>query len=149
MSSDLKQINTGEKKSTFSFCVAFISRVHGVGFGIGPSKSSPAGRSAACGLGLVAGHGRLRRQLFLRRANQLPLFAESIERPEYICRSSDTESIEHQANRFASCLLMPRKLLKRAWHEWRDEIHPIFLPDLRTANSGYNRNEMTQSDSRK
>ena len=69
--------------------------------------------------------------------------------PKYICRSIDTESIEYQANSLASCLLMPREMLKRAWHEWRDEMDPIFLPDLRAANGGYNRNEMMQSDSRK
>jgi len=132
-----------------SFWAAFISRAHRVGFGTGLSESSPAGSSAACGLGLVAGHGRLHRQLFLRRANQPSLFAESIERPEYICKSSDTDSIEYQANCFTSCLLMPREMLKRAWHEWRDEIDPIFLPDLRAANGGYNRNEMMQSDSKK
>jgi hypothetical protein len=132
-----------------SFWAAFISRVHSVGFGSGPSESSPAGSSAACDLGLVAGHGRLHRHLFLRRANQPSLFAESIEPPEYICKSSDTDSIEYQANCFTSCLLMPREMLKRAWHERRDEMDPIFLPDLRAANGGYNRNEMMQSDSRK
>jgi len=58
-----------------------------------------------------AGHWRLHRQLFLRRANQHSLFPEGKERPEYICRSSDTEPIEYQANRFALCLLMPREFL--------------------------------------
>ncbi|MDP1797945.1 MAG: ImmA/IrrE family metallo-endopeptidase [Planctomycetaceae bacterium] len=78
-----------------------------------------------------AGHWRLHRQLFLRRANQHSLFTEGKERPEYICRSSDTEPIEFQANRFASCLMMPREMLKRAWHEWRNRMDPIYLPDLR------------------
>ena len=117
-----------------SFWAAFISRAHRVGYGTGPSESSPAGSSAACGLGLVVGHGRLHRQLFLRRANQHSLFAESVERSKYICRSCDKESIEYQANRLASCLLMPREMLKRAWHELQDGIDPIFLPDLRAAN---------------
>ena len=89
-----------------------------------------------------AGHWRLHRQLFLRRANQHSLFAESVDRPEYICRSSDTEPIEYQANRFASCLLMPREMLKRAWHEWRDWMDPIFLPDLRAAHGGDGTDEM-------
>jgi hypothetical protein len=83
-----------------------------------------------------AGHWRLHRQLFLRHANQHTLFAEGVERPEYICRSSDNEPIEIQANRFASCLLMPREMLKRAWHEWRDGMEPIYLPDLRTDADG-------------
>jgi len=84
------------------------------------------------------GHWRLHRQLFQRKANQLTLLPESVERPEYICRSSSTEPIEYQANRFASCLLMPREMLKRAWHEWRGSMEPICLPDLReeTGNDG-------------
>jgi hypothetical protein len=82
-----------------------------------------------------AGHWRLHRQLFQRRANQISLFAESVQRPEYICRSSDTEPIEYQANRFASCLLMPREMVKRAWHEWRGGMEPIYLPDQRAEYS--------------
>jgi IrrE N-terminal-like domain len=78
-----------------------------------------------------AGHWRLHRHLFQRRANQLSLFPEGVDRPEYICRSSDTTPIEYQANRFASCLLMPREMIKRAWHEWHGDMDPIYLPDLR------------------
>jgi len=78
-----------------------------------------------------AGHWRLHRQLFQRRANQHSLFPGGVDRPEYICRSSDTEPIEYQANRFASCLLMPREMMKRSWHEWRSDMDPIYLPDLR------------------
>jgi len=78
-----------------------------------------------------AGHWRLHRQLFQRRANQLSLFPEGVDRPEYICRSSDTTPIEYQANRFASCLLMPREMMKRAWHEWHGDMDPIYLPKLR------------------
>jgi len=78
-----------------------------------------------------AGHWRLHRHLFQRRANQVTLLAENAERPEYICRSSDNEPIEYQANRFASCLLMPREMLKRAWHQWRGSMDPIYLDDLR------------------
>jgi hypothetical protein len=89
-----------------------------------------------------AGHWRLHRQLFLRRANQHSLLPEGRERPEYICRSSDTEPIEYQANRFASCLLMPREILKRAWHEWRDGMEPIYLPDLRAENGEDGTDEM-------
>lgn len=77
-----------------------------------------------------AGHWRLHRQLSQRKANQLTLLPDGAERPEYICRSSDTEPIEYQANRFASCLLMPREMIKRAWHEWRGAMEPIYLADL-------------------
>jgi len=85
-----------------------------------------------------AGHWRLHRQLFQKRANQSSLLPENAERPEYICRSSSTEPIEYQANRFASCLLMPREMVKRAWHEWRGNMDPIYLSDLRAevGNSG-------------
>ena len=93
-----------------------------------------------------AGHWRLHRQLFLRRANQHSLFPEGKERPEYICRSSDTEPIEYQANRFASCLLMPREILKRSWHEWRDGMEPIFLPDLRAENGTDGTDEMVMEN---
>lgn len=81
-----------------------------------------------------AGHWRLHRQLFQRRANQHSLFAEGVERPEYICRSSDSEPIEVQANRFASCLLMPREMIKRTWHELQCGMEPIYLTDLREAS---------------
>lgn len=80
-----------------------------------------------------AGHWRLHRQLFQKKANQPSLLPEHVERPEYICRSSSTEPIEYQANRFASCLLMPRDMLKRAWHEWRGDMEPVYLADLRVA----------------
>ena len=56
--------------------------------------------------------------------------------------ANDTEPIEYQANRFASCLLMPREILKRAWHEWRDGMDPIFLPDLRAENGTNGTDEM-------
>ena len=78
-----------------------------------------------------AGHWRLHRQLFMRAANQLQLLPGDAERPEYICRSSDSEPIEYQANRFASCVLMPRDLLRRCWEEWRGNPDPIYLDDLR------------------
>jgi hypothetical protein len=81
-------------------------------------------------LGHEAGHWRLHRHLFQRKANQLTLLPEGRERPEYICRSGSTEPIEYQANRFASCLLMPREMIKRAWHEWRGSMEPICLDDL-------------------
>jgi len=78
-----------------------------------------------------AGHWRLHRHLFRRAANQLKLLPEGVERPEYICRSSDTNPIEYQANRFASCLLMPREMVKKAWEDWRGSMDSIYLDDLR------------------
>ena len=37
---------------------------------------------------------------------------------------------------------MPREMLKRAWHEWRDGMDPIYLPDLRAANGNDGTDEM-------
>lgn len=82
-----------------------------------------------------AGHWRLHRHLFQKPANQLTLLRENAERPEYICRSGSTEPIEYQANRFASCLLMPKEMMKRAWSEWRADMAPIYLTDLRAGTS--------------
>jgi hypothetical protein len=93
-----------------------------------------------------AGHWRLHRQLFQRRANQHALFAENVPRPEYICRSSDTEPIEYQANRFASCLLMPREMVKRSWHEWREGMEPIYLADLRAKGGNDGSDESIMED---
>ncbi|MDZ4657840.1 MAG: ImmA/IrrE family metallo-endopeptidase [Bythopirellula sp.] len=81
-----------------------------------------------------AGHWRLHRHLFQQKANQLQLLPNNVERPEYICRSSDTEQIEYQANRFASCLLMPREMVKRAWHEWHGSMDAIYFGDLAVAS---------------
>lgn len=78
-----------------------------------------------------AGHWCLHRQLFKRAANQLQLFPENIDRPEYICRSSDSQPIEYQANRFASCVLMPRDLVRRCWEELHGNLEPVYLEDLR------------------
>jgi hypothetical protein len=89
-----------------------------------------------------AGHWRLHRQHFQRKANQLSLLPENVERPDYICRSSSTEPIEYQANRFASCLLMPREMVKRAWHEWRGGMDPIYLSDLRAEAGNGGTDEM-------
>lgn len=78
-----------------------------------------------------AGHWRLHRQLFLKKANQPSLLPDDAPRPEYICRSNDTARIELQADRFASCLLMPKEMIKREWHGWRGGMDPIYLTDLR------------------
>jgi hypothetical protein len=77
------------------------------------------------------GHWQLHRHLFVKNANQPMLLPDNVERPEYICRSSDTDPLEYQANRFASCLLMPRELIKKAWEGWRGDLEPIYLVDLR------------------
>jgi hypothetical protein len=37
---------------------------------------------------------------------------------------------------------MPREMMKRAWHEWRGGMAPIYLTDLRTENGTAGTDEM-------
>lgn len=78
------------------------------------------------------GHWRLHRQLYLRRANEQMLFPTVSSRPDHVLRSRQSDPKEVQANRFAACLLMPREIVKRAWHEWHGSMNAIYLSDLRT-----------------
>jgi hypothetical protein len=77
------------------------------------------------------GHWRLHRHLYLRRANERPLLLEEQPRPDHVLRSRQYDPKEVQANRFASCLLMPREMLKREWFAWRGSMEPVYLDDLR------------------
>jgi hypothetical protein len=79
-----------------------------------------------------AGHWRLHRHLYLRRMDQPDLFDDGAAKPDYVCRSTEKKKpVEWQADQFAANLLMPRDLVRRAWEEWRGELEPIYLPDLR------------------
>lgn len=70
------------------------------------------------------GHWRLHRHLFAKDPAQVSLFKEPAP-PSIVCRSSQAkESIEWQADFYASCLLMPRKLVMAAW----DEMFPDRTP---------------------
>jgi hypothetical protein len=63
------------------------------------------------------GHWRLHRHLFAKDRAQAALFGGPAA-PSVICRSSQAkERIEWQADFYASCLLMPRKLVFAAWDE--------------------------------
>jgi len=63
------------------------------------------------------GHWRLHRSLVQPIRDQGVLFATDPE-PSVVCRSSQAkERAEWQADFYASCLLMPRKLVYAAWHE--------------------------------
>src|SRR5262249_46309682 len=63
------------------------------------------------------GHWRLHR----------PLVQET-QRSIVVCRSSQAnERVELQANRYASCLLMPRKLVMEAWRDEFGKDHPYLL----------------------
>jgi hypothetical protein len=70
------------------------------------------------------GHWRLHRHLFAKDPAQAALFGGPAE-PSVICRSSqDKQPVEWQADFYASCLLMPRKLVVAAW----DEMFPDRKP---------------------
>jgi Zn-dependent peptidase ImmA (M78 family) len=61
------------------------------------------------------GHWRLHRHLFMNDPAQIALFGEPTP-PSFICQSSEARKREEwQADFYASCLLMPRKLLFAAW----------------------------------
>lgn len=78
------------------------------------------------------GHWRLHRHLYLGRRDRRPLLPSGDPAPDHILRSSQSDPKEVQANRFAACLLMPREMVKREWHEWHGDMEPIYLEDLRT-----------------
>jgi hypothetical protein len=69
------------------------------------------------------GHWRLHRPFLPRWEDQMALFSdreqrEDTRKPTVICRSSQAkERVELQADLYASCLLMPRKLIYRAWRD--------------------------------
>src|SRR5262245_47082424 len=65
------------------------------------------------------GHWRLHRPLV--QANN----CQATQRPTVVCRSSQAnERVELQANLYASCLLMPRKLVMEAWRDRFGNDHP-------------------------
>lgn len=76
-------------------------------------------------------HWRLHRHLYLRQANQQSLLPAGTAQPDHVLRSRQTDQKEYQANRLASCLLMPREMVKRLWHETQGSMDPIYLDDLR------------------
>jgi Zn-dependent peptidase ImmA (M78 family) len=73
------------------------------------------------------GHWRLHRHLFAKDPAQISLFNEPAP-PSVICRSSQKkEPVEWQADFYASCLLMPRKLIMAAWDEIFPDRHPHIM----------------------
>lgn len=76
-------------------------------------------------------HWRLHRNLYLRRANERTLLPGAAPRPDHVLRSRQSDPKEFQANNFAACLLMPRDMVKRDWHEQYGSMDPIYLDDLK------------------
>jgi Zn-dependent peptidase ImmA (M78 family) len=73
------------------------------------------------------GHWRLHRPLVEANIGQKTIFGDMRE-PTVICRSSQSnERVELQANVYASCLLMPRKLVFQAWRDRFGNDHPRVL----------------------
>jgi Zn-dependent peptidase ImmA (M78 family) len=75
------------------------------------------------------GHWRLHREHLRNDPNEVSLF-QANGKPAFVCRSSQKPPEETQADQFASCLLMPRKLLRAAWAEWRGSDDPVAICDL-------------------
>jgi hypothetical protein len=73
------------------------------------------------------GHWRLHRHLFTKDPAQVSMFNEPAP-PSVVCRSSQAkEPVEWQADFYASCLLMPRKLVMAAWDEMFPDRKPRML----------------------
>ena len=82
------------------------------------------------------GHWRLHRCLIIQDAAQLPFF-DTVGTPKFICLSSQfDERAEWQANFYASCLLMPHKMILAAWGEFFPDRKPrVLQPQTSTVHS--------------
>ena len=77
------------------------------------------------------GHWRLHRGLVGTDSDQGALFTD-VSTPKVICRSSQAkERVEWQADFYASCLLMPPRLVHAEWHDRLGRTKPLLLSDLR------------------
>jgi hypothetical protein len=73
------------------------------------------------------GHWRLHRQFVRANNGQKSLFGGT-RQPTVVCRSSQSkERVELQADLYASCPLMPRKLVMEVWREQFGNDHPRML----------------------
>lgn len=71
------------------------------------------------------GHWRLHRSYLESDPTQAALFGGPTE-PAVICRTSEArERVEWQADFYASCLLMPRKLVFQVWRERFRSMEPL------------------------
>ena len=77
------------------------------------------------------GHWRLHRHLFAKDPAQASFLDEAAP-PSVVCRSSQAkEPVEWQADFYASCLLMPRKLVMAAWDEMFPDRKPrVIAPSV-------------------
>ena len=85
------------------------------------------------------GHWRLHRSLYARDPMQAAQFGGS-SAPSVICRSIQAnERVEWQANFYASCLLMPRNLVFRAWKREFGDLEPRKLIKISGKPEDYDR----------
>ena len=71
------------------------------------------------------GHWRLHRPFVQARNVQASPFDDK-RKPTVVCRSSQSkERVEFQADLYASCLLMPRNLILRAWQDLFGDLQPF------------------------
>jgi len=75
------------------------------------------------------GHWQLHREVVSASTEELELFDAGAE-PSIICRRSQArEPIEWQADAFAACLLMPRRLVADAWRGHFGDQRSRIVPD--------------------
>jgi Zn-dependent peptidase ImmA (M78 family) len=78
------------------------------------------------------GHWRLHRSHYQQNPAERRLFDDGTPKPDVVCRSSERKKpVEWQADNFASCLLMPRKLIYDAWHRFRSSDGPVTIAEIR------------------
>lgn len=84
----------------------------------------------------AGGHWRLHRHLFAKCPGQESFFNQPAP-PSVVCRSHRAkESVEWQADFYASCLLMPRNLVRAAWNERFPDRRPrVISPDVPVEHS--------------
>jgi Zn-dependent peptidase ImmA (M78 family) len=82
------------------------------------------------------GHWRLHQHLIKEDTAQASLFGDK-SAPKFICRSSQAkERVEWQADFYASCLLMPRKMVFAIWDEFfPDRKQRVLQPERPIAHS--------------
>lgn len=82
------------------------------------------------------GHWRLHRHLFAKDPAQASFFSEPTAL-SVVCRSSQAKDpVEWQADFYASCLLMPRNLVRAAWNERFPDRRPrVISPDAPVEHS--------------
>ena len=84
------------------------------------------------------GHWRLHRHLISNDSGKSSLLNDSGD-PKFLCRSSQKPREEFQADIYASCLLMPRDLVFRAWEREFGDLEPRELIEVRGGPEDNNR----------